>query len=140
MNFAGINHVAVVVAAAAAFLFGAVWYGILGRQWLEALGKTKEQIADSSGRSSAAPFITSGIALLIMAWVMAGIVGHLGPGNVTLKNGLISALFVWAGFVATTLETNHGFQGAKRALTLIDGGHWLGVLLIQGAVIGLLGV
>jgi len=27
----------------------------------------------------------------------------------------------------------------KPALTLLDGGHWLGVLLLQGAVIGWLG-
>jgi hypothetical protein len=42
--------------------------------------------------------------------------------------------------VITTLAVNHAFQGSKRALTLIDGGHWLGVLLLQGAVIGLMGV
>ncbi|MBM3524115.1 MAG: DUF1761 domain-containing protein, partial [Alphaproteobacteria bacterium] len=35
---------------------------------------------------------------------------------------------------------NHGFQGVKRALTVIDGGHWLGVLLIQGVIIGWMGV
>jgi hypothetical protein len=32
------------------------------------------------------------------------------------------------------------FQGAKGALTVIDGGHWLGVLLIQGAILGWWGV
>jgi hypothetical protein len=35
----------------------------------------------------------------------------------------------------TSLIVNHAFQGAKRMLTLIDGGHWLGVLLIQSAVL-----
>jgi hypothetical protein len=47
---------------------------------------------------------------------------------------------VWLGFVATTLVVNNTFQGAKRSLTYIDSGHWLGVLLLQGAIIGLLGV
>jgi hypothetical protein len=28
----------------------------------------------------------------------------------------------------------------RRVLTLIDAGHWLGVLLIQGALIGWMGV
>lgn len=47
---------------------------------------------------------------------------------------------VWLGFVATTLAVNHTFQGAKKELTLIDGGHWLGVLLVQGLLIGWMGV
>lgn len=75
-----------------------------------------------------------------MAYVLAGLVGHLGQGQVTPLNGLISGAFVWFGFVLTTLATNHGFQGQKITLTLIDAAHWLGVLLIQGLVIGLMGV
>jgi hypothetical protein len=35
---------------------------------------------------------------------------------------------------------NHAFQGAKTTLTLIDGGHWLGVLLLQGTILGAWGV
>ena len=76
----------------------------------------------------------------MMAWVLAGIIGHLGTDQVTAMNGLISATFVWFGFVLTSLTVNHRFQGATTSLTLIDGGHWLGVLLVQGLVIGLLGV
>jgi hypothetical protein len=75
-----------------------------------------------------------------MAYILAGVIGHLGPGQVTVRNGLISALFVFVGFVATTLATNHAFQGSKTSLTVIDGGHWLGVLLLQGLVLGLFGV
>jgi hypothetical protein len=33
----------------------------------------------------------------------------------------------------------HSFQGARRGLTVIDGIHWLAVLLVQGLVIGLFG-
>ena len=52
---------------------------------------------------------------------------------------MITAAFMWLGFVITTLSVNNAFQGAKPALTVIDGGHWLGVLLLQGAIIGLMG-
>ena len=38
--------------------------------------------------------------------------------------------------VMTTQIVNHRFQGLSWNLTLIDGGHWLGVLLVQGIVIG----
>ena len=139
MAFAGLNYWAIVVAAAASFLFGGVWYGMLSKPWMAALGKTEAEIK-SAGRPMGLLFGITMLAQLIMAWVLAGIVGHLGPGQVTVRNGLISALFVWLGFVATTLAVNHGYQGSRWSLTAIDGGHWLGVLLIQGAVIGLMGV
>ena len=75
-----------------------------------------------------------------MAWVLAGTLGHLGPGQVTLKNGIISALFLWLGFVVTTVFVNNAYPGRKYALSVIDGIHWLGVLVIQGAIIGGMGV
>lgn len=137
MNFAGMNIVAIGLAAVAGFAFGAVYYMSLSRQWLAAVGKTKEEIA---GTRSIAPFVTSFVALLVMAWVLAGTLGHLGPGQVTLKNGIISALFVWVGFVATTVAVNNAFGGRKPMLSVIDGIHWLGVLVVQGAIIGALGV
>ncbi len=140
MQFAGINYLAIVLAAVVSFMFGWLWYGVLlSKAWTEALGKTEAEIK-AQGGPSPMPFVIAFIAQFIMAWVLAGIIGHLGPGEVSIKNGVISAALVWFGFIATTLAVNHTFQGAKRSLTLIDGGHWLGVLLLQGAVIGLLGV
>ena len=138
MTFAGINHLAVLVAAVVSWLFGAVWYSSLGKYWMAALGKTREEL--QAGGANPVMFIVAFVAQLIMAEMLAGLIGHLGPGQVSIKNAMISAAFVWFGFVLTVLVTNHGFQGAKRELTLIDGAHWLGVLLLQGLVLGLFGV
>ena len=79
-------------------------------------------------------------ALLVMAFVLAGSIGHLGPGNVTVKNGIISGLILWAGFVVTTVFVNNAYPGRKYMLSVLDSIHWLGVLVIQGAVIGAMGV
>ena len=139
MAFAGINYLAVLIATVAGFAFGAAYYMTLSKPWLAAMGKTKEELA-AAGKGSPLPFIVSIVALAIMAWVLAGTLGHLGPGQVTLKNGVISALFVWLGFVITTLAVNYSFGQRKAMLTVIDGIHWLGVLVIQGAIIGAMGV
>jgi hypothetical protein len=61
-------------------------------------------------------------------------------GEITVRSGLISAAFAWLGFVITTMSVNYAFGGRMPMLTVIDGGHWLGVLLIMGAVIGAFGV
>lgn len=135
MAFAGMNHLAILVAAIAGWLVGAAWYGLLGRHWLAALGKRKEDLSPSL-----LPFIASALALLVMAYVLAGAIGHLGPGQVSPRNGIISGAILWAGFVATTITVNHRFQGSPWRLTAIDAGHWLLVLLLMGAVIGFFGV
>lgn len=44
MNVASINHLAVLAAAVVSWLFGAAYYGVLGQQWMAALGKTKEEL------------------------------------------------------------------------------------------------
>jgi len=137
MTFSGINYVAVIIAALAAFGLGAVWYMVLGGAWMRALGKTPADLKPE-GSAKVMPFIISIVALFVMALMLAGLMGHLG--DVTIRGGVISGLFVWVGFVITTMGVNHAFSGAKPMLTLIDGGHWLAVLLIMGAVIGAFGV
>ena len=137
MAFAGMNYLAVIVAALAGFGVGAIWYTVFGKAWLDALGKTEDDIKGSGG-SQAMPFVIALVADLVMAIMLAGLMGHLG--DISLRGGLISALFVWVGFVITTMGVNHAFSGASPKLTAIDGGHWLAVLLVMGAVIGAFGV
>jgi hypothetical protein len=143
MAFAGMSHLAIFVAAIAAWLFGAVYYSALSKPWLAAVGITPEDMkrrkAEGGKLRSIAPFILSFIAEIVMAWVMAGVLGHLGPGQMTIRNGIISALFLWFGFVLTTVATNNAYPGRKPMLTVIDSGHWLGVMLIIGAIVGAFG-
>ena len=137
MAFAGMNYLAVFVAALAGFGVGAVWYGVFGKAWLDALGKTEDDIK-GSGAAQALPFVTGLVADLVMAIMLAGLMGHLG--NISIRGGLITGFFVWVGFVITTMGVNHAFSGASPKLTAIDGGHWLAVLLVMGAIIGAIGV
>ena len=137
MVFAGLNFLAIGIAALAAFAWGAGYYTTLSKQWLAAVGMTKEQLGQ---KRSAVPFVISFVALIIMAWVLAGTLGHLGPNQVTLKNGIISGLFLWLGFIATTVFVNNAYPGRKYSLSAIDSIHWLGVVVIEGAVIGAMGV
>lgn len=77
--------------------------------------------------------------LLALAECCVEAVGRHGRETVAIKNGLISGALCWFGFVATTLSVNYAFGGRATSLTIIDGGHWLGVLLLMGAVIGAFG-
>lgn len=131
MAYAGTNYLAVIVAAIAAWLIGAAWYGILSKTWMRAA-----RIDPAAMKMSITPFVVSFVCELVMGFVLAGAIGHLGLGQVTLTNGLISAVILWAGFVATTIAVNQRYQGFGWDLTIIDASHWLGVLLVMGAIIG----
>jgi hypothetical protein len=138
MSFAGMSYLAVLAAALAAWIFGAAWYMALAKPWMRASGwASQAEMLGPGGKASPLPFVISFVAELVMAYFLAGLIAHLGEVNVW--RSLVTASFVWLGFVATTLTVNHRFGQNSWVLTLIDGGHWLGVLLVMGIVIGLIG-
>ena len=62
-----INYVAILGAAVASWLAGAVWYGILGKQWIAALGWSE---ASESACIDSAPVISTSHALGSSAWLI----------------------------------------------------------------------
>ena len=137
MQFAGVNYVAVVAAAAGAFLFGFAYYATLGKFWMAATGKSEEALKEGG---MVKPLIVTAIAQLIMAFMLAGALGHMGAELITVRGGLISGLFLWFGFVVTATAVNYAWQRTRPMLTVIDGGHWLGCLAIQGMILGAMGI
>jgi hypothetical protein len=135
-----INFIAVLVAAIAGWLVGAVWYGVLSKQWMAALGWSEADMCGPDGKRHLpmGPMILAFIAQIVMALMLAGIVGHIG-GMANVVTGLVSGVLVWFGFVITTIAVNNAFQKKKAMLAIIDGGHWLAVLVVQGLILGLFG-
>lgn len=141
MAFMTVNWLSIVLAAAGAWLFGGVYYTSLGGPYLAALGKTPEQCkAEQAAKSSlgkAAPFVIAFVSEIVMAWALYGILVHLNA--FTLRGGIIAGVLIWFGFVLTTMTVNNAFTGRKTMLTVIDGGAWLGAMIVIGAVIGGMG-
>ena len=136
------NFLIILAATVCGWLFGALYYGTLGKQWVAAQGSTVEefrakQAAKAGTLAAQAPFILAFVAQLIMAYVLYGVMKHVAhTAPLTVRNGLISGAFIWFGFILTAIAVNHAFSGRRAMLTVIDTGHWLGVMLILGAVIG----
>jgi len=128
----------IVLAAVAAWIFGAIYYSILCRAWVAAQGKTIDQLkTENTGRSTAAktaPFVLSFIAELGMAAILSGILFHIGI--YTVRAGAFSGFMCWLGFVLTTMVVNNAYTFRSIRLTAIDSLHWLGVLVIIGAILG----
>jgi hypothetical protein len=135
-----IDWIAILAAAIASWMFGAAWYGALSKPWMAAAGLRAEDMQGPDGRAKppVIPMIVSFVAEFVMAMILAGVIAHTAKKGVTISSGALVGAICWLGFVITTLATNHAYGRAKPALTVIDGGHWLGVLLIQGIVLGAL--
>jgi hypothetical protein len=134
-----INYLAVLAAAVAAWVLGAIWYGLLGKAWLKALGPVQAATIreKTQGKMPLGPMIVSFVAELIMALMLSGLLRDLGP--VTVIHGAMAGGLIWLGFVVTTILVNNAYQSRTMMLSVLDSLHWLAVLIVQGVVIGLFG-
>jgi hypothetical protein len=132
MDESGVNWIAVLVAGVASFAFGAAYYMSLSKPWMAAVGKTEAEV---EANNNPMVFVVAIVAQLVMAYTMARVM--LWQGDMSIGAGISIAITLWVGLIVSSMAVNHGFQGAKRSLTLIDSGHWLGVLLVQSVVIAL---
>ena len=72
-----------------------------------------------------------------MAIALSGILFHIGIYGLARRP--VFRRDLWLGFVLTTIVINNAYTFRRFTLTVIDSGHWLGVLLIIGGILGWLG-
>ncbi len=136
----GASLVTIIVATIASWIFGALYYGALANPWMAAAGITEDDIRGESGRPSPRPYVISIICEFVMAYMLAVLLLHTSTSGFTLASALFSAFLLWLAFVFTTQLVNHQYSIKPFSLTVIDSGHWLGVMLIQAAVMALMGL
>lgn len=120
---------AITGATVGGFVFGAVWYGVLGKAWMRSADLPEEQT-----KPSPSIMIITLMCQIVLALAMAGVMWHTGVSSV--RGGVITGVLIWGGFILPTMIVNHRFQGRPWSLTLIDTGSWLGILLLQGVLLG----
>ncbi|MBU1174183.1 MAG: DUF1761 domain-containing protein [Alphaproteobacteria bacterium] len=135
MAFLDVNWLGIILATIASMALGMAWYMGLSKQWMAALGKTAEDI---KAGGTVSPFVWAAAAQFVMAYFIAKLTPAV-MGELTWVTGLAMGAHVWVGFIITAMVLNHRYQGQKWALTLIDGLYLLGVVLVQGVVLGLAG-
>lgn len=124
--------ISVIVAAAAGFGFGAIWYMALAKPWTKAAGIE----VDENGKplnTSAAPYIMAAIAMVLVAGMMRHVFALAGID--TFGKGLISGLGIGLFFISPWIMINNGYGGRSFKLTIIDGGYATFGCAIIGAVL-----
>ena len=136
--FSGVNWIAIAICVVVSMAIGAAWYTLLAKSWIAANGFNEEQRKSVEANDTPVIYVIAAICHLIMAFILSGIIIH--AGELSLGNGIIAGFLVWLGFVVTSMAVNHRFQFKPWSLTVIDSGHYLAILLAQGAIIGWIGV
>jgi hypothetical protein len=127
------GFLSVIVAAAAAWFFGAAYYMVLSKPWIEASGIKLDENGRPAGGPSPLPFVLSAICMLLVAGMMRHIFTMSGIG--TIGGGLVAGLGVGLFFIAPWVMINNAYAMRPFRLTVIDGGYAVLGCTIIGVVL-----
>jgi hypothetical protein len=128
-------YIAIAAAALAAWIFGAIWYGVLGRAWMAAQGmgaaeiEAKRQVRQMPLKPMAISFAAEIVMAVVFSWLLAGL------GVVDWMGGAVTGLTLGLGLMASSTLVNNAFPGRKLMLSVIDGAHWIIVAVIECVVL-----
>lgn len=125
-----VNWLAVLAAAASAFVLGGLWYSALfARPWQAAAG-----LSDEAVKGGNKPLMFAGA--FVLAFVTAAVFAmFLGP-KATLGFGAAAGFAAGLGWVTTSLGVIYIFERRSPRLWLINGGYQTLQFTVMGAILG----
>jgi hypothetical protein len=126
-----VNFLAVGVATIAAYILGAIWYGVIfGKLWRRLTGITDMKPAPVN-------FILVLVGMFVMAYVLDHSIifgdAYLKVGGIA--GGLSGAFFLWLGFVATVTLVTKLYEKKPWGLWLLDNAFWLITMMLMGVIL-----
>jgi hypothetical protein len=131
-SFANINWLAVLVAAIAFFLVGAVWYSFLFRDaWIKASGVNVND--PNAKKGVGAMFLSSFVLVVITVVGLALFTARVGSGGwmTGLKVGLVAGVC----FCATSISNSYLYEKRPLSLHFINGLYNVVGCVIAGIII-----
>lgn len=119
----GVNYVAVLVAVVIYMIINALWYGpVWGKMWLELMDVSLPDLSDSK-----IAYLWNTLTAFFMSFVLAHFLKYVG--NETILDGVITAFWIWLGFIIPTNIMNTIWGKKSKKLFLIDiGAHIISLI------------
>ncbi|MEL6959462.1 MAG: DUF1761 domain-containing protein [Pseudomonadota bacterium] len=130
------GYLAVILAAVAAFAFGAGWYGLLAEPWKKASGVPLGEDGNPINAKSPVPYVTSFICIILVAGMMRH--SFSTADITTLDKGIISGAGIGLFFITPWLGLTNGYNARPLKLTAIDGGYATIGCAIMGGILTVL--
>lgn len=131
-----VNFVAVLVAAVAVFIIGALWYGpALGKYWMKLMNFTPESMKSMSMTPMKA-MIFGFIGTVLMTYVLAHFVAVWGAVDV---NGACQlAFWIWLGFFVPVTAGAWLWEGKSFKLFVFNAAYYLVTLIVAALILVLM--
>ncbi len=130
------QFIAVIVAAAVAYGFGAFWYIRMSKPWMAAAGIPVDAMGKPQGNGSPLPFVIGFVAELLVAGMMRHI--FVMAQLDTVIEGIMGGFGIGAFLITPWVAMNYAFAGRPFKLTLIDGVNSVVGCTLMGIVLAIL--
>ncbi|SFL21132.1 DUF1761 domain-containing protein [Lysobacter sp. cf310] len=123
------NWLAVLAAAASAFLLGGIWYGPLFKKaWCREAGVDPDSAPRHPARIFAIAFVCSLLSALIFTVLL--------PAGAGAADGFGVGFVVGLFFVAMSFGINYAFAQRSLKLWMIDSGYHILQFILYGVILG----
>lgn len=129
-----VNWIAVLLAFVSSMVIGFIWYmpAVLGRRWMQAIGKTEEDLKNIDGGAGiwAPMMVSAAVTSILLAILISALDVNSAVG------GGFFALMAALVFRAGGHVIHNGFAGRPTVVTAIDSGHDIVAMTVAGVLIG----
>lgn len=137
-----VNIWAVLVATAASFIVGMIWYApqVFGERWRKLI-KMDKKVMDKGPAPSA--WVLTVVGALLQAYVLAHVThltSHFFEDYSWMQAALMSGFWMWAGFQLSMILTHDSFEQRPISLTILTAGNQLVTLMAMALAIGWIGL
>lgn len=135
-----LSYVGIVVAAAAAFVFGFLVHGpLFGKQWMTLMKITPEQMEEGKKKMQGKMQYYMGAAFL-QQLVVAAVMSHIAYSLyvTSIVSAIMLAFLLWLGLIATTLLNGVLWEGRTKELYAFNVAYQLGSLMIITVIVTVL--
>lgn len=137
-----VNYAAVVTSTIAGMAAGVIWFTprLFGNAWHRIIGTDPADAARAAKMTKdVRPFFAlMFLGVFLSAYMLARLIAWLGWA--TIAGGMRAGFYIWIGFMLQVVLGFSIFSGRDRRLImwsiLIQGGHYLAVMLLMGAILG----
>ena len=130
-----INYLAVLVAAIANMVIGAVWFmpAVFGSQWMRYTGLTSEAIENTPHMWVS--YLGSFVGSVLVAYAVARIAAYAAAESVI--DAAVLMLLIWVGLVLVPLSDEALWERRPVGLFVLAGARWFVALAVISAIVAL---
>jgi hypothetical protein len=124
MDLSKLNYLAILVAALAAFVAGAIWFGpkTFFPVWWKAMGKTEDQQPGDNMVNMGVVFGLTALGQLVMSTTVAIVLEltEMAQGSISIADGALVGLILGIGLAAASSLSHRLFAGQGLKVWIIE--------------------